>query len=266
SVTAIPVESGLSYQWRFNDTNDIVGATNASLTVSNAQSASAGLYSVEVTNVFGTILSSNATLWVNHPPVADASATLSPVVSANGINAAVVVDGSRSFDPDEDPLQYEWWKQGSAIALATGVVAVIVLPVGIHSIDLVVSDGFAASTNGVSVAVLTTSQAVQRLISIVNESGLSHVGPLTVTLKAAMASINRGNEIAAANQLQAFETKVTAQVAPSNPALATRLNQAAQQVISAIHIGESGEVAAETPRLKHEPDGKVRLRWNGLEG
>jgi uncharacterized repeat protein (TIGR01451 family) len=53
----------LSYQWNFNGTN-IVEATNATLTLTNVQLSQAGNYSVQVTNFFGSILSSNAVLVV----------------------------------------------------------------------------------------------------------------------------------------------------------------------------------------------------------
>ena len=43
-----------------------------------------------------------------------------------------------------------------------------------HPIELVVSDGLASSTNAITVAVLTTSQALERVISLVNQSGLAH--------------------------------------------------------------------------------------------
>ena len=266
SVMATPPGPGLSYQWLFNGTNDIPGATNASIRLSNVQSASAGIYSVRVTNEFGSILSSNATLQVDYPPLADGSATRSPVISANGVNAAVIVDGSRSSDPEGDPLQYSWWEPGQATALASGVVAIVVLPVGTHPITLVVSDGMAMRSNTVIVAVLTTSQAVERLILMVNQSGLAHPGPLTATLEAALASVNRGNLIAAANQLHAFQNKVSAQVAPSNPVLAQTLITAAQQMIDALQRGSSGALAVKVHGLKHQRDGKAQLAFSGLAG
>jgi len=55
----------LTYQWYFNGTSGpILGATNATLVISNAQLASAGAYAVTVTNLFGSAASSNATLTV----------------------------------------------------------------------------------------------------------------------------------------------------------------------------------------------------------
>jgi len=56
----------LSYQWRLNGTN-LPGATGTLLTLSNVKPASAGNYSVSVTNSFGSALSSNATLTVILP-------------------------------------------------------------------------------------------------------------------------------------------------------------------------------------------------------
>ena len=55
--------TALNYQWNFNGTN-IDWATNASLTITNVQLSQAGNYSVLVTNVFGSITSSNAALTV----------------------------------------------------------------------------------------------------------------------------------------------------------------------------------------------------------
>ena len=54
----------LSYQWWFNTTNILAGATNASLTLTNVQMTNAGIYSVVVTNVAGSVTSSNALLTV----------------------------------------------------------------------------------------------------------------------------------------------------------------------------------------------------------
>jgi hypothetical protein len=57
----------LSYQWSFEGTN-IMGATNTLLTLGNVQLCQAGNYTVLVTNLYGSILSSNAmlTLTLDH--------------------------------------------------------------------------------------------------------------------------------------------------------------------------------------------------------
>jgi hypothetical protein len=59
----------LAYQWLFDGTN-ISAATNSSYSVTNAQCANAGNYSVIVTNAFGIVTSIVAELNVIVPPVA----------------------------------------------------------------------------------------------------------------------------------------------------------------------------------------------------
>ena len=55
--------SPLSYQWKFNNTN-ILNATNDTLVFNSVQASNTGLYSVSVTNAFGSTNSSNAVLTV----------------------------------------------------------------------------------------------------------------------------------------------------------------------------------------------------------
>jgi hypothetical protein len=167
-------------------------------------------------------------LW--HLPVADASATESWLLSANGLNATAVLDGSRSYDLDGGSLQYSWFASGSL--LGTGVMAETVLPVGTHTVDLVVSDGIATSTNSITVSVVSSGQAVELLIALVDSSAVGKPKPLTASLSAAKASIERGNRGAAANQLRAFQSKVQVQV--SDTVLAQQFIEAARQVIEAL--------------------------------
>jgi len=68
----------LAYSWRFNATNVLGGATNAMLTVTNAQATNAGSYTVVVTNAYGAITSSPAVLTVN--PATGPAARLGIVV------------------------------------------------------------------------------------------------------------------------------------------------------------------------------------------
>ncbi|HVM60492.1 MAG TPA: pectinesterase family protein [Verrucomicrobiae bacterium] len=63
-----------SYQWLFNTTNVLAGATGATLSITNAQDINAGTYSVIVSNAAGTVVSSNATLTIiEAAPVANFS-------------------------------------------------------------------------------------------------------------------------------------------------------------------------------------------------
>ncbi|MCX8092450.1 MAG: immunoglobulin domain-containing protein, partial [Verrucomicrobiae bacterium] len=113
SVTASG-SAPLSYQWRFNGA-PIAAATNSSLTLNNVQSSDAGLYSVVVSNAFGTALSSNATLTVslsNAPPSITAH-PLSQTV-AQGANATFSVTAVGTT-----PLHYQWRFNGVDLPGAT---------------------------------------------------------------------------------------------------------------------------------------------------
>ena len=70
SVTAIGV--GRTYQWRKNGVN-ISGATGATLSVSNAQLASAGFYTVQVTAAGQSVVSNEAQLVIAATPIAAGS-------------------------------------------------------------------------------------------------------------------------------------------------------------------------------------------------
>lgn len=205
TATFAVVASGnpiLNYQWQFNGL-EIAGATQPVLTIPDVQESHAGLYCVRVTNWFGTVLSSNAVLTVNHPPVADASALQLLYISCNGTNAAAVLDGSRSTDSDGDPLEYAWFHQLSGTLLSTQELAGVILPSGGNAIALVVNDGLASDTNIITVEVITPAEAVERLMVAVR-ARVERSMPLIATLRAALASIDRSNPVAAINQLKAF--------------------------------------------------------------
>ena len=69
AILSVEVAPGAlsQFQWRLNGT-DIPGATNATYPVANVQAGQGGDYSVLVSNVVGSVLSSNATLSVSFPP------------------------------------------------------------------------------------------------------------------------------------------------------------------------------------------------------
>jgi hypothetical protein len=224
----------LFFHWSLNG-NDLQETSGPELLLTNVSKSSEGLYSVTVSNLFGTVLSSNAFLRVNLRPVADASATPTLLVSANGSNVAALLDGSHSYDPDGDSLQYSWFllrPGASPSLLANGMTTTAVLPLGNNQLNLVVSDGFAAATNSIAVAVLTPAQAVERLVALVNVAGLPHSQPLLATLDAALATINRGDRRPAANQLAAFQNKAQAQ--GTEQTLLRQLTMSSQQIVNAL--------------------------------
>src|SRR5262249_7511472 len=59
----------LSYQWYFNETNTLDGATQQSFTRNNVQLSEAGKYSVVVSNAINSVTSQVAVLTVQLPPL-----------------------------------------------------------------------------------------------------------------------------------------------------------------------------------------------------
>ncbi len=99
----------LAFQWRFGG-QPMEGATDSSLTITNAQLFHSGNYDVVVSNDYGGITSSVATL-VFSPLV-----TFSPVFTVASIGEDVQFFGAATGSP---PLAYQWRANGSAIPGAT---------------------------------------------------------------------------------------------------------------------------------------------------
>ena len=146
----------LKYQWQRNGVA-LPGATGQGIVLANLQFAPAGTYSVRVTNAFGVALSSNAVLAVNRPPVADAG--LNQTNECAGGQTPVLLDGSKSSDPDGDTLTY-LWSEGAA-TLGTNVMQSALFTYGLHTVTLTVTDpGGAFSTAIVIVAIVDTAPPV----------------------------------------------------------------------------------------------------------
>jgi Arylsulfotransferase (ASST)/Bacterial Ig domain/Carbohydrate binding domain len=178
---------------------------------------------------------------VNEPPVARID--VSPLAVFPGItnlvvisplcaSARVVLDGSRSSDVDNDPLEFAWLN-GTNIVGTTQTVTNEFGP-GSYEITLVVSDGQVMSTASVALEVITPADAVRVLMLLVEEAGLEskQATPLLTSLRAAAASFDRCNRISGVNQLGAFQNKVRAQISPLKPALAQQFTDTAQEVMA----------------------------------
>jgi hypothetical protein len=262
----------LHYQWNFKGA-PIPGATATSFTVASVQPSDAGPYSVLVTNAFGLMLSSNAVLTVNLPPVPVIAAsplanfpgdTSLVVIAACGPGALVAFDGSKSYDPDDPTFSYAWY-EGTNL-FSTNVVATNLLAVGNHQITLLVDDHVPGGTKSatVTVQIVSLADAVGLVIDLVNGSGLSHVQPLLAVLKAAANSFAGGDATSGANQLGAFESKVRAQVMPNNPAVAISFLQAAQQILVALSRCDSPHIPhGQSVSLARQQDGKLYIKLSG---
>jgi hypothetical protein len=103
-----------TYQWR-KGTTAIAGATSATLSFTNVQTADAGSYSVVVTNSAGSITSNAVALTVNVPATA-------PAITAQPAPLTLNVGGSGSFSvtaTGSPAPTYQWRKGTTAIAGAT---------------------------------------------------------------------------------------------------------------------------------------------------
>ncbi len=111
-ATAVTGTTPLSCQWLLNGTN-ISGATTTALTLSNVQPSHAGSYSVVVSNSFGTITSSNATLTVRtYPPTITVQPTNKTVVAGGVATFSAAATGSPS-------LAYQWFLNNTILSGAT---------------------------------------------------------------------------------------------------------------------------------------------------
>ncbi len=99
SVTAIGMVP-LSYHWQVNGANlvnggSISGATGNVLTISNVQTNNTGNYTVVVTNLAGSVTSSNSVLTVTNIP---AMITVQPTNQTVAVGTKVNLDGHRDRD------------------------------------------------------------------------------------------------------------------------------------------------------------------------
>ena len=102
----------LAYQWWFNETNQLAGATNRIWAVINISQALAGSYQVQVTNSAGSVTSAVARLTVLNPLV----------ITSNPANAVVIVGNNSIFRvaaSGSAPIFCQWLYNGAPIAGAT---------------------------------------------------------------------------------------------------------------------------------------------------
>lgn len=100
-----------TYQWFFNDLlHPVLGATNNVLTISNVQTNQAGTYFVQVTNSFGSTLSTNVFLMV---------ATL-PTFATQPKNQASLIGGAATFFVNVSSgvaVAYQWFLNNTNLVI-----------------------------------------------------------------------------------------------------------------------------------------------------
>jgi uncharacterized protein (TIGR02597 family) len=166
SVTASGT-APLSYQWYFG-ASPISGATTSTLSVTNAQAANIGTYSVVVTNVAGNATSGNATLTVN--PTA-------PSITAQPQSIAVNQSASATFSVSatgSTPLSYRWLLNGGVIGGATDSIYSIANTQSSNagSYAVIVTNNYGAVTSSVA----TLTMVIAPVIATQPQSQMTWVG------------------------------------------------------------------------------------------
>ena len=107
----------ISFQWFKNgaplgDGGKVIGASTATLTLTNVLGADAGIYHVVVSNRFGSLTSAGATLTVMDPVI-----TAQPVSEARERGQSVTFSVSAVGTA---PLNYQWWRDDAPLSAANG--------------------------------------------------------------------------------------------------------------------------------------------------
>ncbi|PWU17791.1 MAG: hypothetical protein C5B50_10595 [Verrucomicrobia bacterium] len=169
----------LSYQWSFNGSN-VAGATGASLSLSNVQSAQAGSYAVLVSNAYGSASSSNAVLTVGIPPSITTQPHGQSVTVGSNVTFTVQATGT-------SPLAYQWQYNNGILGGATGtalsLVNVQTWQAGTYSV--LVSNTFGARTSSNAVLTVTVPPTPALLFNVDFNAGVTH------SLKTGFAAIGQ---------------------------------------------------------------------------
>jgi hypothetical protein len=142
----------LNYQWRFGNGGgpggNLAGATNSSLTITNAQSSNAGNYRCIVSNIAGTASSSVATLTVNTPAAITTPPASQTVTPGSNVTLTVVATGTPS-------PAYQWQFNGADTGGNNSALALLSFQAGNEgTYRVVVSNSLATVTSANAILAL----------------------------------------------------------------------------------------------------------------
>jgi alpha-tubulin suppressor-like RCC1 family protein len=151
----------MSYQWQKNGTNltnggNVSGATTSTLTLTNVQDADAAIYTATITNAFGSVTSTPASLTVlDSPPVITSQPASCNIFVGTAANFAVAAIGA-------NPFSYQWQFNGTNLDGATNSSLILnnVRPVNTGPYQVVVTNAFGSATSSVAILTVTRSRVV----------------------------------------------------------------------------------------------------------
>jgi hypothetical protein len=162
SVVASSV-SPMSYQWQKNGTNLVNGGkfsgvhTNT-LTITTVSSNEAAIYSVIITNLAGSVTSSNATLTVIEPPVITGQPLSQQPILGSSISFTVGLNSTA-------PFNYRWRLNGANILNATNaayaIASVTTNDNGGYSVVVTNAAGSVTSSNAVLKVIVPPTLVLQ---------------------------------------------------------------------------------------------------------
>ena len=159
TFTVTATGGSLNYQWKKNNV-DIAGATSTSYTIANVTSASAGAYTVEVSNPVGSVVSNtaylNVTVAVQPSPAAQLIAT--------GANCTLSVSANNATG-------YQWRKAGVNISGATNssytISGLNVADSGSYSVQII------NSSNGGCANIVSSVVVVSPSVTLYSKPGVN---------------------------------------------------------------------------------------------
>ena len=154
----------LSFQWQYNSTN-LLGRTNAFLTISGVTTNNVGEYRVIITNLYGSVTSAVATLNVGLAPLVTQQPTNQAILSGSGAAFSVAAGGT-------SPLAYQWLFKGAALPNQTNVTLLLgsVSLTNAGNYQVIVTNVYGRATSGVAVLTVLsppffTSQPIDKNVA-----------------------------------------------------------------------------------------------------
>ena len=109
TFTAAATGANLYYQWFFNMTIPITGATSTQLNLVNLQATNTGVYSLHVTNLGGAVMSATATLVVTNHSSAPLGLVITPSPT-NTVDMGNKAEFTATVTGGSVPIEFYWYK------------------------------------------------------------------------------------------------------------------------------------------------------------